>query len=148
MQDKLKQLDMMSTIYGCSTITIIALTGKHANAGLPGISVPRLTQVKENIDGCTLFTSPQHITLEIQAAIWSGRAWTLQEELMSKRSLIFTQSQVVFRCLDSQIEEGLDVATIHPNDYPQRHPAISTIDKVVALDFVKITPVGPSNDSH
>jgi hypothetical protein len=146
LKDKLKQLDMMSTIYSCATVTIIALTGKHANAGLPGIYEPRLTQVKENIDGYALFTSPQHITLEKQAALWSNRAWTMQEELLSRRSLTFTQSQVVFSCLVGQIEEQVDVATV-PNDYLKGHHALSTFHEIYAPSSVK-TPVGPCNGPH
>jgi hypothetical protein len=140
MKDKVKQLDMMSTIYGCATVTIIALTGEHANAGLPGISVPRLTQVKENIDNCTLFTIPQHFALEEQAAIWSCRAWTLQEGMLSRRSLVFTQSQVAFVCLCGRIEEGLDVATV-PNISLGTHPLESTIQKLYAPNPVRVTPV-------
>ncbi|RYP52965.1 hypothetical protein DL768_001959 [Monosporascus sp. mg162] len=133
MKDKLKQLDLMSTIYGCATVTIIALTGEHASAGLPGISVPRLTQVEENVDGCILFTTPQHIDLERQAAIWSRRAWTLQEELLSRRRLVFTQSQVGFNCFASGFEEELDVATL-PNYYAERQPILAEIEKLYAME--------------
>lgn len=46
-----QQLNMMATIYGCATLTIIAMTDNSANAGPAGVSVPRPTQVKETIDG-------------------------------------------------------------------------------------------------
>ncbi|KAF3007241.1 hypothetical protein E8E14_009234 [Neopestalotiopsis sp. 37M] len=111
-REKIKQLDMMSSIYGCATVTIIALVGKHADAGLPGISTPRFTQVKETIDGCTIFTGPQHLTLEQETATYSSRAWTYQEELLSRRVLTFTQSLVAFRCRVFDVDETMDTKTL------------------------------------
>ncbi|KAE8395072.1 heterokaryon incompatibility protein-domain-containing protein [Aspergillus alliaceus] len=144
MKAKIKQLDMMSTIYSCATVTIVALTGKHANAGLPGVSVPRLAQVKENIDGVTLFTIPQHYTLERGGALWSRRAWTMQEELLSRRSLVFTPSQVVFNCLVCEVEEGLDVTTF-PDKPLGIHPHGLQLQKLYAAVPVSKAPQ-PSHD--
>jgi hypothetical protein len=46
---------MMATIYGCATLTIVALTGANSNAGLSDISVSRPAQATETIDGEALF---------------------------------------------------------------------------------------------
>ncbi|KAF2624062.1 hypothetical protein BU25DRAFT_424446 [Macroventuria anomochaeta] len=83
----------MATIYGCATLTIIAPTGKRANPGLAGVSVPRPTQVKKTIEGYNFFTIPPEILVERTATDWSTRAWTLQEEVLSMRVLHFTESQ-------------------------------------------------------
>ncbi|KAI1435586.1 heterokaryon incompatibility protein-domain-containing protein [Xylaria sp. CBS 124048] len=110
-QAKRKQLDMMSTIYDCATVTIVALTGKNANAGISGISAPRLTQAKENIDGHILFTSPQTYEQEVLASTWWTRAWTMQEERLSRRKLFFTESQVSFSCITGDLCEEMDTTT-------------------------------------
>ncbi|KAI0465619.1 heterokaryon incompatibility protein-domain-containing protein [Xylaria cf. heliscus] len=130
MAAKIKQLDMMSTIYGCATVTIVAVMGKNANAGLPGVSIPRLAQVKETIDGRVLFTSPQHFSPEVQATTYSTRAWTLQEYLLSRRSLIFTSSMVVFSCLGGDIEERMDMSTLPSNPPSSPHPMQLQIQKL------------------
>lgn len=107
----MQQLNMMATIYGCATLTIIALTGNSADAGLAGVSVPRPTQLKETIDGYRFFTIPQEILVERATATWSTRAWTLQEEVLSMRVLQFTESQVDFSCLMGSVWEGTDLDT-------------------------------------
>jgi hypothetical protein len=111
MIEKRKQLDMMATIYDCATVTLVAETGEDSNAGLSGISAPRLIQLKENIDGYVLFTVLQEYNLEAKGSTWSHRAWTMQEELLSRRLLRFTESQVLFDCAVGHLEEGLDPTT-------------------------------------
>jgi hypothetical protein len=125
MEEKRKQLDMMGTIYNCATVTLVAETGDHGDAGLSGISAPRLAQLKENIDGYVLFTVPQEHDLEVEDATWSRRAWTYQEELLSRRMLRFNESQVLFDCVINQFEEGMDTTTFI-KDAPPGSP-INTI---------------------
>ncbi|KAJ5810869.1 hypothetical protein N7447_010385 [Penicillium robsamsonii] len=143
----MQQLNMMSTIYGCATVTIIALTGEHANAGLPGISFPRLTQVKESIEGYTFFTSPQDISLEIEVAPWSSRAWTMQERLLSRRSLTFTNSRVAFDCLDATCDEELDISTL-PKERPITHPGLEMIGQLYRTDLVRMSRRSLSMTAH
>jgi hypothetical protein len=107
----MQQLNMMATIYGCATLTIIALTGNSADAGLAGVSVPRPSQLKQTIDGYRFFTIPQDILVERATATWSTQAWTLQEEVLSMRVLQFTESQVDFSCLMGSVWEGTDPDT-------------------------------------
>ncbi|KAJ5511286.1 Heterokaryon incompatibility [Penicillium expansum] len=110
-KEKEKQLRWMGIIYGGATVTIVAVSGLNANAGLHGISVPRLAQVTENIDGYTLFTSPPSYFTETSETLWSRRAWTMQEHLLSKRLLFFSQSQVAFECREGLFEEVLHYTT-------------------------------------
>jgi hypothetical protein len=55
LENRIMQLNMMATIYGCATLTIVALTGANSNAGLSDISVSRPAQATETIDGEALF---------------------------------------------------------------------------------------------
>ncbi|KAJ6020775.1 hypothetical protein N7540_006279 [Penicillium herquei] len=119
------QLDMMSIIYGCSTLAIIAINGKNANSGLAGISAPRGTQVKETINGCTIFTTPVSDQWEKERSVWSTRAWTKQEDFLPQRSIYFTGGQIVSKCNTGGIEEAHDIASMDKK-YRERppHPAI------------------------
>ncbi|KAM3073192.1 hypothetical protein ACMFMG_008904 [Clarireedia jacksonii] len=101
MKEKQKQLDMMATIYDCATVTLVAET--------------------ENIGGCVLFTVPQEYKLEAKESTWSHRAWTMQEELLSRRLLRFHQSQVLFDCVIGHLEEGMDTTTFF-KDGPSQLP--------------------------
>ena len=102
---------MMSTIYGCAIVVIIAMHGKDANCGLAGISASRGIQVTETINGCTLFTTPSTLQWEILRCVWSTRAWTKQEDLLPRRKIHFTSSQVIFSCRGGQVDEDNDIAS-------------------------------------
>ncbi|KAF3021590.1 hypothetical protein E8E14_013565 [Neopestalotiopsis sp. 37M] len=118
---KMQQLNLMSVIYGCATMTLVAVTGKHADAGLCGISFPRLAQLKECIDGYSLFTTPALYTEELLQATYSSRAWTMQELILSPRKLLFAQDQAIFTCPYTEIEEGADYSN-WPTSLPMQHP--------------------------
>ncbi|KAF2735816.1 HET-domain-containing protein [Polyplosphaeria fusca] len=105
LQAKIEQLNMMATIYGCATVTIVALTGEDSNAGLSGVSLPRPVHMNEIVNGHRLFTIPPNIGSEIDRSKWSSRAWTLQEELISRRRLHFAESQVEFSCMLGSVWE-------------------------------------------
>lgn len=133
--EKVQQLNMMATIYGCATLTIIALTGKNANAGLAGVSTRRPTQVREIIDGYRLFTIPQEISVERSTVQWSTRAWTLQEEVLSMRIIQFAENQVDFSCLMGSVWEGTDPDTGFKGDWSQ-HSAQPLLRMITRPEFV------------
>ncbi|KAH7087302.1 heterokaryon incompatibility protein-domain-containing protein [Paraphoma chrysanthemicola] len=68
LKEKIQQLGMMATIYGCATVTMVALTGTNANAGLAGVSVSRPHQIVETIEEHQVFTVPQYISAEREAS--------------------------------------------------------------------------------
>lgn len=104
---------MMDLIYGCASLTIVAMSGSNSNAGLAGVSPsnPRTMQLKETIDGLTFFTVPPTPTAEKEVSEWDARAWTLQEGLLSRRKLVFTQTQMYFQCEQQSIMECFDTST-------------------------------------
>lgn len=57
-EEKIQQLNMVATIRGCVTLTVIALTGKSANAGLAGVLILRPAQIRETIKGYSFFMQP------------------------------------------------------------------------------------------
>lgn len=97
--NKMVQIRQMDRIYRNADVTIVAAAGHNSNYGLPGVgSTPRQRQHCYNIGGSLLVQTKttQHELLE--AAVWSRRGWTYQEDLLSQRSLVFTDQDVWFNC--------------------------------------------------
>ncbi|KAH8888540.1 HET-domain-containing protein [Thozetella sp. PMI_491] len=109
-EEKQKSLERMDAIYNCSTITIAAASGHHANAGIPGIGVARTRfRLSERVGGMQIATmSPSFAELENSHLLtWNTRGWTFQEKILAKRILLFTDFQVYFKCSESiWIEEA------------------------------------------
>jgi hypothetical protein len=95
------QLAQMGLIYSLAKFVIVAASGKDVDAGLPGIR-PHTRNVSQEvleIGGKTLITvidGPYYGG--VGKSQWITRGWTLQEKVLSKRALIFTDQQVYWRC--------------------------------------------------
>ncbi|MCJ1315639.1 hypothetical protein MMC15_000959 [Xylographa vitiligo] len=109
MRDLMKQIDVMWSIYRGAWITIIALSGESASSGLARIgsrsSYPQLTC---NIDGKRLVGLMPTLTQQLWVSPWGRRGWTLQEALLSPRSLYLSDHQLYFECNTMQCCESLD----------------------------------------
>ena len=111
---KSKDLTSMKLIYSSSSLTIAAAAGKHANHGIPGVSIPRaFHQYSQLVDGLRLATMfPTFTELDGSSALlWNTRGWTFQEKLLSKRLLLFTDYQVYFKCSESIWSEEIHTTT-------------------------------------
>ncbi|KAK7189120.1 tol protein [Paraphaeosphaeria sporulosa] len=96
----------MDKIHSCSSLTLIACVGSDPHHGLTGISLPRANI--PCIRGYQLIPS-QH---DIKSSIWASRGWILQEALLSRRLLYFTDRQVVFESknfVESELTDGSDI---------------------------------------
>ncbi|PVG00464.1 HET-domain-containing protein [Serendipita vermifera] len=109
--DKRVQIGYMHAIYQMAFMTIIAASGNNADAGLPGLwpgtrsVVPEEVIIKKATDidpGITLLTtlSPRRDSGQNHLAqtTWNSRGWTMQERVLSRRVLAFTDEQVHFAC--------------------------------------------------
>jgi hypothetical protein len=96
------QLAQMGLIYSLAAFTIAAASGNDANAGLPGVRADtrntdqKLVRVGEKtllevIDGYGYYGG-------IKKSNWVTRAWTMQEKILSKKLLIFTDQQIYWSC--------------------------------------------------
>ncbi|KAF7517166.1 hypothetical protein G7054_g13896 [Neopestalotiopsis clavispora] len=115
--DKIEQIDSMSMIYRSATLTIIAACGGDCHAGLAGLRAgTREFEQKEVVvippsdkyPGMSLLSTCKSSRPSlgrwsnkednIDVSVWNSRGWTMQERMLSRRNLIFTEAQVVWAC--------------------------------------------------
>jgi hypothetical protein len=112
---KAGQIKLMSAIYRGAFATIVALSGRCAESGLPRVVHRRkrypdvvFPQLNCNLNDQVLGTTMPTLKQQISRSPWAKRAWTYQEGLLSSRCLYFTQHQVYFECNMTQCCETLD----------------------------------------
>ncbi|KAK7980789.1 TcdA/TcdB toxin- pore forming domain-containing protein [Apiospora arundinis] len=115
--DKARQIMNMGLIYNCSVLTIVAAAGEDPDYGLPGVSErARQPQISDDIKGHTVVAFPEDPSSQIMTTIWSTRAWTYQEGLLSRRRLVFMDQQTYFECNTASCEECMPF----PQDFAPR----------------------------
>ncbi|OAR01509.1 hypothetical protein LLEC1_02609 [Akanthomyces lecanii] len=94
MESKMEQINAMSSIYANAYLTLVALTSEGANSGIPRISQGRSSSDRSpfvHLPCQTLINASQGaigLPPMIHArTMWTKRAWTLQETVLSKRML-------------------------------------------------------------
>lgn len=138
--DKAKIISKMGPIYGGATLTIVASAHADPHEGLPGMGNARrpVAQDMARIQGMTLalgLHDPRQPIPDIDGSAWGSRAWTFQERALSARSVYFTHSQMVFKCVHGAVmlEESVPVP-----DPAFRHQAIedqTEMDLIMQLYF-------------
>lgn len=97
----------MNYIYSQAEVTLIAPAGS-AERGLPGVaSAPRQAQRQFDFGGIQ-FAQFVDLNDKLLDSEWATRAWTLQEGVLSKRKLIFTDHGVAFLCETMHCWETID----------------------------------------
>jgi hypothetical protein len=111
--DKKHFINRMGTIYRAADMTIIALCGEDAYAGLPGVRKdrPRIRQQEITINDVSMLPVMMPTgwaeTYKVGETKWTTRAWTHQETLLSRRRLIFGREQAYFICGESILCEDV-----------------------------------------
>lgn len=77
-ENKHDQIALMDVIYQKAILTIVAVSGKNAGAGLPGVRVGsrNVLQYIEHIQGLVLVNSLTTPSYGVDQSIWNARAWT------------------------------------------------------------------------
>lgn len=106
--DKAKIISKMGPIYGGATFTIVASANTDPHEGLPGMGTAHrpVAQDTATVQGMTLAVGlhdPRQPIPDIDGSVWSSRAWTFQERALSARSVYFTGSQMVFKCVHGAV---------------------------------------------
>ncbi|KAH9476376.1 hypothetical protein JR316_0011951 [Psilocybe cubensis] len=111
-EDMLDGIAHMDLVYQCAACTIIAAYGEDFNAGLPGLNAESRVvdqQITEVLPGIRM-TSTTGVYNDMQS-IYTTRGWTLQELVLSHRTLVFTKNRIYFRCRSNCMSED----TIYDN---------------------------------
>ncbi|GFP55952.1 hypothetical protein TASIC1_0006012200 [Trichoderma asperellum] len=104
--DKAIHIKSMDRVYGAALLTIVAADGMDANAGLPGVRpgtrTRNINQLHEDIwPGFSIATTID-LPLDPAGSVWGTRGWTFQEQLLSKRLLLFYQGSVFWQCRNAR----------------------------------------------
>ncbi|TID20078.1 HET-domain-containing protein [Venturia nashicola] len=128
LEDKMKEIGRMDDIYGGAALTIVATTGNHANAGLPGVGQTTRTNTQHilEMDGLVLANRLPSAQKLVDESVWNSRAWTYQERLLSRRILFLTDRQTFFTCLQMQCCE--DTVTEYSVSHPE--PGFETVSSI------------------
>ena len=121
MQHDIKQMDI---IYGKAFATIVAVHGTSAEAGLSGVnSTSRPLQQIESVtisgrskdlefdsdkkdqETVHMVASPMPLHLALEVSTLDTRGWVLQEQLLSRRCLYFTNDYLYFQCGREVLDE-------------------------------------------
>lgn len=87
-------LGQMDAVYAGALLTIMAVAGDDANAGLPGVTQKRREpRLFFRLPGADLY-----FLSALKDSNWSHRAWTYQEELLAGRRFYFTSGEVYYQC--------------------------------------------------
>ncbi|ERS98655.1 hypothetical protein HMPREF1624_05442 [Sporothrix schenckii ATCC 58251] len=116
---KIQQLSIMDRIYAGAYATLVAFYGDSSLFGLRGTTQarartaqPRETIVDTKGGGSAYELSAMYPTMtaewEYPTCTHRTRAWTLQEEYLSQRLIIFGQDQVHYRCQNVILQETVD----------------------------------------
>ncbi|KAJ2901828.1 heterokaryon incompatibility protein [Zalerion maritima] len=110
--DKAVMIKMMDRIYGNGVLNICAAAGSSARDGIPG-SPHTLRDVVQPVARCAsmelMVTTP--VERRIEKTTWNTRAWTFQERMLSRRSIIVVEDCVFFQCRRATWSEEVDSET-------------------------------------
>ncbi|KAH6705134.1 heterokaryon incompatibility protein-domain-containing protein, partial [Leptodontidium sp. MPI-SDFR-AT-0119] len=94
------QIQQIASIYANAVICIVAAAGLSPRTGLPGVSSSRkdlqsIARINGNIVLGAFLPNFRRMVMETK---WGSRAWTYQEFVLSRRMLIFTESEIFYHC--------------------------------------------------
>lgn len=119
--DRAKEIRTMGDVYSEATITIVAAnaTSVHEgflNASSPNRSVRLPFQCPDGNYGSVLVSAVRKV--DLQKVAWFTRAWCMQEKFLSKRLLVYTDSEVIWQCETAPLLRQNNVHIDYLNDDP------------------------------
>ena len=98
-------------VYARAFLTVVAGSGKDANAGLPGVRKESRVfhqEIEQVSPGLRLMVS--HLAEDyISTSQWDSRAWTFQERMLSRRCLLFVNGRIYYQCRRTTFCEDIDI---------------------------------------
>jgi hypothetical protein len=140
------QIQHMNMVYGCAALTVVAASGSDSNAGLPGLNPNsrKSLAIEHEIQGVRLVTSLPDFASSLEKSVWDSRGWTMQEKVLSKHLLIFTEYQVFYHCNSAtwcedaiwesqdaciQLSQGIDISSPDKASRALPHPSVTGLQK-------------------
>ncbi|CAK7239733.1 MAG: hypothetical protein STHCBS139747_001168 [Sporothrix thermara] len=115
---KAQQLQIMDRIYAGAYATLVAYHGDSSNEGLRGATPARARAAQPHetlvdpVTGAAYDLAAMYPTLEAEGedatCTHRTRAWTLQEDYLSQRLIVFGRDQVHYRCQNAILGESVD----------------------------------------
>ena len=93
---KHQQIQQMWDIYALARLTLVAAAGDGPDYGLPGVSLPRRQDRGKR--GTVTLVHNTAVVDEICTSAWARRAWTFQENFVSRRRIFFTDTCASYVC--------------------------------------------------
>ncbi|KAK3365564.1 heterokaryon incompatibility protein-domain-containing protein, partial [Lasiosphaeria ovina] len=138
--EKHEQIKKMGDIYEQAVVTIVAAAGDSGAHGLPGVrDTPRVLYQNITIGDQSLSVASTNVSTRIQQSRWNTRGWTYQESLLSRRRLVFTDSQVYFQCHSMSCFETLSIHLDDLHDQQSGRFRDTTLPRV----FPTLSPSDP-----
>lgn len=144
----------MDIIYENATITIVAASGTSAHDGIPGVrpGTRRSMQGREVIHRQALGVPLPPLDEAIDSSTWNSRGWTYQESILSRRMLVFTDSQMHYKCINgcTACEETCEDAYKDANKdaKPQQIASRSELHSYEPKMLVKTVSTDPHHGIH
>ncbi|KAI0437207.1 heterokaryon incompatibility protein-domain-containing protein [Xylaria telfairii] len=118
--------DVIGRIYQSAYLTIVCAAGSDSWSGLPGARPQRARKpswvgtahLQEQVQDQWLGVYPGSSYQIMTRTRWDTRAWTYQEQLLSKRILAFTDDEVLFEC-DTEVGWRECIFAEHPEIPPE-----------------------------
>ncbi|KIW71470.1 hypothetical protein PV04_03630 [Phialophora macrospora] len=116
--DMSAQVRHMDKVYKHAKLTIVCAAGNDAHAGIPGLREGTRTtrQLSRRIGKMRFYARDRLISFAsaLKKSTWNERAWTLQEQILSHRLLIFTGSEMSWNCECAIWTEGMVLECFAP----------------------------------
>ncbi|KAE8451422.1 hypothetical protein EG329_004051 [Mollisiaceae sp. DMI_Dod_QoI] len=134
------EINNMAYIYSGASITIIAAQGEDANyglRGLRGVSHPRKRSrhVFKPAKGYEIVLAAPKLRPRPSHSQWSKRGWTFQEQIFSRRRLIFENDSIEWHCSCSTFPEDVEAR-------PGSRKKFAEVDSAFNMSFPSLEEYG------
>ena len=132
-----EQIANMDSIYRQAWLTVVALVSDGINTGFAGFSRPMRNRMQPTLalPQGTLTATCIEFTREYYGSFpWDKRAWTLQEFVLSRRCLIFSDHHVSMKCQEEFFHDVLPI-TPSPHQIQSRLDQESWWENVYAVNL-------------
>ncbi|KAL6362171.1 hypothetical protein LRP88_04248 [Fusarium phalaenopsidis] len=140
--DKRQQLSFMDCVYANAYCTIAAVSALHADMGIAGVREslmrhPQQAMVPVSSSLRLIRSTHLYTGTAYEKSPWKRRAWTMQESLLSRRLIMFTDDEVFWRCQKATWCESLALELCSTQ---RREPRITSYESLGCYDLMEIGP--------